>query len=62
MELILNYIRTTTTKTGLRVSAELMLEEYRTGFKVSNEQMGTLTLTRDTTLSQMNDTISPNSA
>ena len=62
VELILNYIRTTTTKTGLRVSAELMLDEYRTGFTVSPEQMDALTLTRDTTLPQLNYTISPNSA
>lgn len=62
VELILNYIQTTTTQTGLRVHAELILEEYRTGFKVSDDQMAALTLTRDTTLPQLNYTISPNSA
>ena len=59
--LILNHIRTTTTKTGLSVSAELMLHEYKTGFKVSDEQMKALSLTRDAILSDLNYTISPNS-
>lgn len=61
VELILNYIRTTKTKTGLRVRAELMPNEYRTGFKVGKQQMDALTLTRDATLPQLNYTISPNS-
>lgn len=61
MELILNYIRTTKTKTGLRFRAELMPNEYRTGFKVGKQQMDALTLTREATLPQLNYTISPNS-
>ncbi|MDE0126927.1 MAG: ISAzo13 family transposase [Bryobacterales bacterium] len=61
VELILNYVRTTKTKTGLRVRAELMPNEYRTGFKVGKQQMDALTLTRDATLPQLNYTISPNS-
>ena len=50
MEPILNYIRTTTTNTGLHVSAALMRNEYRTRFKVSEEQLDAITLTRDATL------------
>ena len=62
VETILNYIRTTTTQTGLRVNAEIMLQEYKTGFKVSEEQMQTLTISRHQTLPKLNYTISPHSA
>jgi len=61
VETILNFIRTTTTQTGLNVQAELILNEYRTGFKVSAEQMAELSITRHDSLPQLNYTISPNS-
>jgi len=38
-ETILNFIRTTTTQTGLRVTATLSEGDYPTGVKISNREM-----------------------
>lgn len=43
-ETILNYIRTTTTKTGLRVSAHLIDQEYPTGVKIPDVQFDAIAL------------------
>ncbi len=43
-ETILNYIRTTTTKTGLRVSAHLIDQEYPTGVKIPDVQFAAIAL------------------
>jgi len=43
-ETILNYIRTTTTKTGLRVSAHLIDQEYPTGVKIPDDQFAAIAL------------------
>ncbi len=41
---ILNYIRTTTTSTGLTTKAHLVCEQYVKGIKVSNDDMASLAL------------------
>jgi hypothetical protein len=43
-ETILNYIRTTTTATGLKVKARLVKQTYETGVKIPDEEMSTLSL------------------
>ena len=43
-ETILNYIRTTTTKTGLRVTAHLIDRDYPTGVKVPDDQFAAIAL------------------
>ena len=62
VETILNYIRTTTTESGLTVSAELMEAEYQTGLKITAEQLADLNLTRHDPLPRLNYTIAPNSS
>ena len=51
-ETILNYIRTTTTRTGLRVRSERVTREYQKGIKISEEQMRQLNLHRDRKIPQ----------
>lgn len=41
---ILKYIRTTKTSTGLKVKAQLVTKTYKTGIKISDEEMSTLSL------------------
>jgi len=43
-ETVLNYIRTTTTKTGLKVKAYLNETEYQKGVKITRDQMAELAL------------------
>lgn len=43
-ELLLNYIRGTTTQAGLTVRAKLLEGEYAKGLKVSDEQMQQLNI------------------
>ncbi len=56
---ILNYARTTTTQTGLRVSAYLDRRYYPRGRKPTPEQIASLRLQRHETLPQWNYTIKP---
>ena len=56
-ETIINFISSTTTKTGLKVKAELDTHEYQTGKKITDEQMHSLTLTPHTTHPAWNYTI-----
>lgn len=56
---ILNYLRTTTTATGLRVRAHLDQRRYPKGAKVTDEQMRALCLTKHETLPKWNYTIRP---
>jgi hypothetical protein len=60
-ETILNYVRTTKTKTGLRVSAHLVDEEYPTGVKISDTQFATIVLDRHEIQPLRNYTIHPRS-
>jgi transposase len=61
LALMLGYIRGTTTKTGLSVSAELDEETYRKSQKVAAEDMRRLTLEEHDTLPAWNYTLSPRS-
>jgi hypothetical protein len=49
-DVLLNYISTTTTKTGLTVSAKLSRKAYETGQAVTDEEMGLLNLRAHRTL------------
>ena len=58
-ERILNYISTTDTQTGQRVTAHLVNQEYSKGLKISNAQMATLDVRRHATQPLRNCTIHP---
>jgi hypothetical protein len=58
-ELLLNYIRTTTTETGLRVTARLRPGNYPTGIKISADDMKRLALKPHAVCPQWNYTIRP---
>lgn len=58
-EIGLNYIRTTKTKTGLRLKAYLVPKEYAKGEKISDDQMAQLNLTGSKILPQWNYTLHP---
>ena len=58
-ELILNYISSTTTRTGLSVSSHLLKGDYPTGTKITPAQMADLNLTKNQHLPSWNYTISP---
>ena len=58
-ETLLNYIRTTTTKSGLHVDAVRMKQQYKTGIKISKKQMVRLNLIYNKTLPQWNYDIYP---
>ena len=59
-ETMLNYIRTTRTKTGLRVKATLLRGEYPTGIKISDAEMKAVNLRPHRILPSWNYTLSPN--
>jgi hypothetical protein len=61
-EAMLNYIRGTTTKTGLKVEACLMDREYKKGIRVSKQEMNTLNLHRRRICPKWNYVIKPRSA
>lgn len=58
-DIMLNYIRNTTTRQGLKVDAILNGKEYTKGIKISDAQMKTINLTRHRQLPDWNYTISP---
>lgn len=58
-EVVLEYIRNTTTKSGLKIEAVLDTNEYEIGKKVTNEQLQSIRLTRDEFHGEWNYTISP---
>lgn len=60
VETALKYIRTTKTKTGLKVSAHLKLGTYEKGIKVTDQQMAELNIKPHEILPQWNYTIRPN--
>ena len=59
LETMLNLIRTTTTKTGLTVTAYLTLGDYETGIKISKAEMRALNLNKHDTLGQWNYSLHP---
>ena len=58
-ELMVNYIRTTETSTGLKVCARLFPKGYQKGETISDPQMRQLLLTRHKTLPGWNYTLTP---
>ncbi|MGH7472068.1 MAG: ISAzo13 family transposase [Longimicrobiales bacterium] len=60
-QIMLNYIRTTRTATGLRVSAHLIELEYPTGVKLSKARRATINITRHDVQPVRNYTIVPHS-
>ena len=58
-ETVLNYIQTTTTKSGLEVRAYLHETEYKKGVKITNEQMNALALKPHTIQHKQNYTLRP---
>ena len=58
-ELILNYIATTSTRTGLRVTSQLNAQQYETGIRITDEQMAALNITANQHIPKWNYTISP---
>ena len=56
-ELVLNYIRTTTTRTGLTVDATLDLTDYPTRVKVGDDEFSQINIRPHETLPQWNYTI-----
>ncbi len=58
-ETVLNYIGTTTTKTGLQVSSYLNIAEYEKGLKISDKQMKELALTTHSVQPKQNYTLVP---
>lgn len=58
-ETLVNYISTTTTKTGLRVKASLDRAQYETGVTITEEQMAAIRINRHKTLPDWNYTIRP---
>jgi len=58
-ETILNHIRTTTTQTGLRVTAHLVKQEYPTGLKISDTLMETINMDRHPIQPVRNYTLHP---
>ena len=59
LEMMLGYIRGTTTKTGLTVKAFLQEGIYKTGIKVSKKEMDALTMRTHIICPEWNYTISP---
>ena len=58
-ETILNYLRDTTTETGLKVVAHLVTKVYQKGLEVTNEVMAALNITPHAICPQWNYTIYP---
>jgi hypothetical protein len=58
-ETILNYLRTTTTATGLKVKAYLVTTDYPTGIKTADEEMAQLQIRPHETQPARNYTLSP---
>lgn len=58
-ETILNYLRTTKTETGLRVTAAFADPPYETGIKISQDQRDRLSILPHDSLPQWNDTLQP---
>lgn len=58
-DIVLQYLRETTTQTGLRVSAHLVTQVYQKGLEVTDEVMATLNIVYHTICPQWNYTIRP---
>ena len=58
-ETLLNYIRTTTTQAGLKVTAHLIVRTYEKGIKITDGQMHALPITWHDTMPKWNYTLTP---
>jgi hypothetical protein len=58
-ETVLNHIRSTTTKTGLRVTAHLVTRQYAPGVKITDAEMRELAVTKHASLPRWNYTVAP---
>ena len=58
-ETVLKYIRTTKTKTGLKVSAKLVTKKYKKGRNVSKEDINKIGLKPHATLPEWNYSLFP---
>ena len=58
-ETILNFIRTTKTKTGLKVNARLVKKQYPKGIKISDPAMALLNIKKSSSLPKWNYTLRP---
>jgi hypothetical protein len=58
-DIMLNYIRNTTTRQGLKVDAILNKKEYEKGITIGEAQMKTINLKKHKQLPDWNYTISP---
>ena len=61
-EVIINLIAATTTTTGLKVYAQIDDREYEKGIKVSDAQLATINITRNTFHGDWNYTVAPSHA
>ena len=59
-QLALNYIRTTTTTTGLTVAATFVRRHFPTGVRITDDEMEAIDLTPHKTLPKWNYTLRPN--
>jgi len=59
-EVIINLIAATTTRKGLKVRAQLDVNSYPKGIKVSDDEFASIRLTRDNFHGEWNYTIAPN--
>jgi hypothetical protein len=57
---VVNLIGDTKTETGLHIEAELDANTYKTGIKVSDEQLAAVRIEPDTFHGEWNYTINPN--
>jgi len=58
-EAVLNYIRTTKTSTGLKVTAHLVDRDYQKGLKITDDQMRALPIAWHDSLPRWNYTLAP---
>lgn len=58
-ETALKFIRTTSTKTGLKIKARLDKREYQTGIKITEEQLEEINIKEHNTFPKWNYTIVP---
>ena len=59
-EAVVNLISSTTTETGLTVNAVLDKNEYKTGIKVTKQEMKSINLFKGSFYPEWNDSIKPN--
>ena len=59
-EVIVNLIGNTTTKSGLNIMAELDINKYEKGIKITDKELSKICLTQDDFHGEWNYSISPN--